>query len=77
MNKTTTDRKAYEPPRLTVVTFKIERGYAVSGEGPLAGVFRLGNSFSDGGGDAWDGSSSGSGGNRFGGGWTDNGESAW
>ena len=60
---------------MTVVTFTAERGYAGS-NGPLSGVFRLGNTYSNSGGDAWDGSSSSSG-NRFGGGWTDNGESAW
>lgn len=70
------DKKAYEPPSLTMVTFHMEQGYTAS-DGPLSGAFRLGNSFSDGGGDAWDGSSSGNGGNSLGGGWTDNGESAW
>ena len=66
-------KKDYAPPVLTAVTFKMERGFA--GSGPLFGAFSLGNSYSTGG-DAWDGSNT-TGGNRFGGGWYDNGESAW
>lgn len=69
--------KMYTPPRLTVVTFKTERGFAGSGESPLGSIFRLGNSYSDAGGNAWGGSGLSEGGNRFGGGWTDNGENAW
>lgn len=66
--------KEYEAPRLTVVTFKTERGYAVSGQ--LSSVFGLGNSYSNSGDNAWDDSDPSGGGNRFSG-WTDNGESAW
>ena len=68
------EKKIYEKPRLTVVSFEAERGFALSGE--LVGVFRLGSSWTDIDIDAWDGSSSG-GGNHFGGGWIDNGGSAW
>ena len=64
-------KKRYEAPRLTIVTFKMEQGYAMS----LTGVFNLGNSYTDYGDDAWDGPTSG--GNHFGGGWVDNGGSAW
>lgn len=31
MKEKTTDKRPYEVPQLTVVTFKAERGYAVSG----------------------------------------------
>lgn len=67
-------KKDYEPPALTAVTFKMERGFA--GSGPLASVFNLGSSYQNNGDNAWDGSNT-TGGNRFGGGWYDNGESAW
>lgn len=72
----TAKKRDYEAPQLTVVTFKTERGFADSG-GPMRGFLSLGNSWTNDGGDAWDGSSSGSSGNRFGSGWTDNGGSAW
>lgn len=68
------EKKTYEKPQLTVVSFKVEYGYAASGT--LTGVFRLGNSWSNDGIDAWDDEAI-SGGNRFGGGWVDNGNSAW
>lgn len=68
------EKKNYEQPRLTVVTFKMETGYAASG--PLTGTFGLGNSWINEDNDAWSGGAP-SGGNRFGGGWTDNGSSAW
>ena len=32
MNNSTNEKKAYEAPALTVVTFKTERGYAASGD---------------------------------------------
>lgn len=64
----------YEKPHLTVVSFKVEKGYAASGD--LSGVFGLGNSWSDDGYNAWDDNVQ-SGGNHFGGGWIDNGGSAW
>lgn len=31
MNNLSKDKKPYEAPQLTVVTFKVERGYATSG----------------------------------------------
>ena len=62
-------KKFYEPPALTVVNFKVERGYAESGLKLIIPWFYSGK-------DAWDGSSSG-GGNSIGSGWTDNGGSAW
>lgn len=31
MNKEQTEKKPYEAPQLTVVSFKVERGYAASG----------------------------------------------
>ena len=68
-------KKTYLPPALVSVTFKLERGYAASGSGPLASIFGLGNTYTSSSDDPWSGSSSGSG-NHFGG-WTDNGESAW
>ena len=67
-------KKFYEPPALTVVSFKMERGYAMTGN--LSNAFGLGNAWANNDFDAWNGSSSG-GGNYFGGGWTDNGGSAW
>ena len=70
-----TEKKKYEAPQLTVVTFKTEQGYATSSLG-ASGAFGLGDAWSNESSDAWDGSSSSSG-NRFGGGWTDNGGSAW
>ena len=66
------EKKSYVAPQLTAVTFRAERGYAASG---LFGMFQLGHSYSDLGGDAWSGSAS-SETNSFGG-WTDNGNSAW
>ena len=70
-----TDEKApkgrYEAPRLTIVTFKIEQGFANS----LTGKYNLLDFYCDNGNDAWDGSTTG--GSRFGGGWVDNGGSAW
>lgn len=72
----TTKKNDYEAPRLTVVTFKVERGFADSG-GPMRGFLSLGNSWNNDGGDAWDGSFAGGDGGYFGGGWTDNGGSAW
>lgn len=71
-----TEKKKYEAPQLTAVTFKTEQGYATSSLG-ASGAFSLGNSWTNESGNAWDGSSSGSSGNRFGSGWTDNGSSAW
>lgn len=67
-------KKDYEPPALTAVTFKMEQGFALSG--PLTSTFNLGSTFSNNGDNAWDEYGT-SGGNRFGGGWVDNGESAW
>ena len=64
-------KRPYEAPRLTVVSFKIEQGYVLS----LVGAFNLGYFYTDYGNDAWDGSTTG--GNQFGGGWVDNGGSAW
>ena len=75
MGNTTSKKKPYEVPRLTVVTFNVERGYAASGD--LFGSFIIGNSWLNEGNDAWDGSGPAEGGNRFGGGWVDNGGSAW
>ena len=70
-----TDEKApkgrYEAPRLTIVTFKIEQGFAKS----LTGVYNLLGFYFDSGSDAWSGSASG--GSQFGGGWVDNDASAW
>ena len=66
-------KKEYEAPQLTVVTFKTERGYAASGRG----ILTLGNAWDNNGGNAWDGSASGGNGGHFGSGWTDNGGSAW
>lgn len=66
-----TPKRYYEAPRLTIVTFKTEQGYALS----QTGAFGLGFSYTDYGNEAWDGSTTG--GNQFGGGWVDNGGSAW
>lgn len=71
-----TAKKQYEAPQLTAVTFKMEHGFATSSLS-MSGLFRLDNAWSNESGDAWDGSPFGSSGNRFGGGWTDNGSSAW
>ena len=71
MTEEITPKRPYEAPRLTTVTFKIEQGYVMS----LVGVFNLGYFYTDYGNDPWGGSASG--GNQFGGGWVDNGESAW
>lgn len=71
-----TEKKKYEAPQLTVVTFKTEQGYATSSLG-ASGAFGLGTAWTNESLDAWDNSPSGSSGNRFGGGWTDNGSSAW
>lgn len=41
-NKNTNDmKKEYTAPQLTVITFKAERGYALSGGTPLADFFQL------------------------------------
>lgn len=66
-----TFKRPYEAPRLTIVSFKMEQGCATS----QVEMFRLGDFYADYGNDAWDGS--GSGGSHFGGGWVDNGGSAW
>lgn len=60
-------QKRYEPPRLTTVAFKAERGFANS--------FSLGRAWTDNGDDPWNGTASNSGNDL--GGWTDNGASAW
>lgn len=66
-------KKEYDAPQLTVATFKVEQGYAASGRG----ILTLGDAWDNYCSDAWDGSTSGSNGGRFGSGWTDNGSSAW
>ncbi len=71
MTDVMTPKRHYEAPRLTIVPFKMEQGYAMS----LAGVFNLGYSYTNYGNDAWSGSASG--GSQFGGGWVDNDASAW
>ena len=71
MTDVMTPKRHYEAPRLTIVPFKMEQGYAMS----LAGAFNLGFFYTDCGNDAWDGSASG--GSQFGGGWVDNDGSAW
>ena len=68
-------KKHYKSPELTVVTFKMERGFASSSVDATT-AFELGNSWVNENHDAWDGSLPSGGGNRFGG-WTDNGNSAW
>lgn len=77
MKELSNKNKSYEAPQLTVVTFKVEQGFAESTFSSLVGAFRLNNSWSDVGGNAWDGSGTSEGGNRFGSGWVDNGGSAW
>lgn len=71
MTNEMTFKRPYEAPRLTIVSFKMEQGYAIS----KVGMFKLGDFYCDNGNDAWDGSTTG--GNQFGGGWVDNGGSAW
>ena len=66
-----TPKRHYEAPRLTIVPFKMEQGYAMS----LAGAFNLGFFYADCGNDAWSGSASSVG--QFSGGWVDEGRSAW
>lgn len=70
----TEKKKEYESPHLTVVTVKAETGYAESGG--LSGLLRLGTVWENFGGNAWDGSS-GNSGTILGGGWVDEGGSAW
>lgn len=72
MNDQTTNRKTYEAPHLTVVSIKVERGYAGSA---LTGLFGLGNAFNAFGEDPWSGGSTG--GSSISSGWTDEGGSAW
>lgn len=72
MDNYSKDKKPYEAPRLTVVSFRVEQGYALSG---LTNVFLLSDAWSDKGGDAWGGSGL-SNGSSFGG-WEDVGGSAW
>jgi len=67
------EKRLYETPVLTVVSFRTERGYASSGTDEVSGRGILGSWFS--GDDAWGGSSSGSGSST--GSWTDNGNDAW
>ncbi len=62
------EKRIYESPQLTVVTFKAERGYAASG-------LRLGNAWTTSVIGAWVGSASGS--NDIGTAWTDQGQDAW
>lgn len=70
MKDSTNEKRPYEAPLLTVVSFKVERGFA--GSGPLG----LSLAWSSNDEDPWSNGGS-SGGSRFGGGWTDNGGSAW
>ena len=65
-------KKNYEAPALTVVTFKTERGYATSS---FPNSLRLRDAWIVSATNAWSGGGSGS--NSLGGGWTDNGGSAW
>lgn len=68
----TTKKKKYTAPYLTVATVRTEQGYATSS---ITRMFRLGDAWSLSAIDPWSGSALE--GNNLGGGWTDNGESAW
>ncbi len=65
-------KKKYEAPQLTVATFKVEQGYAVSSFG---NAFRIDKAWVISASNPWSGIVSG--GNDIGTGWTDNGGSAW
>ena len=48
MKEKTTDKRPYEVPQLTVVTFKAERGYAVSGTDAIRSGYGNANTGVDG-----------------------------
>ena len=68
-------RKDYERPTMRVVEIRQHGMLMQSGGAEATGKTTLGNSYTDGGGDAWSGGS-GSGGSSMGG-WTNNGGDAW
>ena len=70
-------KKKYEKPKARALRIA-NSSYLLAGspEAGLQGSATLGESWTDSGKDAWDGSSSSGGGGSLGG-WTDNGDSAW
>lgn len=71
-------KKQYKKPKAKTVSLKANKSLLAGSESMLRmpGA-TLGDSWTDTGKDAWDGSSSSGSGSSLSGGWTDNGDSAW
>ena len=69
------NKKEYQRPTMRVIGLRQRTKLLIGSYGETSGGGRLDRSWSNSGGDAWDGSSS-SGGSSMGG-WTDSGGSAW